>query len=262
MKYALVDGIKTEAAKGIKGICQVCKSELIAKCGEIKVNHWAHKNISECDPWWENETEWHRSWKNYFPSEWQEILLPDEKTGEKHIADVRTVHGLVIEFQYSKLSKQERISREEHYKNMIWVVDGTRAKGHYPKFIKGKKYLHKTNKQGCFLIDYPNLCFPLEWLESKVPVIFDYRGTESINDQEDTKSHLYCILPKQENRREVWLIKISREDFIKNTIQGIWFKKQEPQNRKIRLVRRKVFVVRNTHYYDPRKGRFVKRIRL
>ena len=83
MKFALIDNTKTEATKGAKGIHPGCSSELIAKCGEVKVDHWAHKGTRNCDPWWENETEWHRSWKNNFSSEWQEIILADEITGEK-----------------------------------------------------------------------------------------------------------------------------------------------------------------------------------
>ena len=66
MKFALIDNIRTEAAKGAKGICPSCGSDLIAKCGDIKVNHWAHKGIRSCDPWSENETEWHREWKGNF----------------------------------------------------------------------------------------------------------------------------------------------------------------------------------------------------
>ena len=42
-----------------------------------------------CDPWWENETEWHRAWKDQFPADWQEIVHHAED-GEKHIADVKT----------------------------------------------------------------------------------------------------------------------------------------------------------------------------
>ena len=68
-----------------------------SKCGKVKVNHWAHKGNRNCDTWWEPETEWHRSWKNNFASEWQEIILADEITGEKHIADVRMPDGFVIE---------------------------------------------------------------------------------------------------------------------------------------------------------------------
>ncbi|MBC8883345.1 hypothetical protein H9X57_07610 [Flavobacterium piscinae] len=136
MKFAIVNGIKSEALKGIKGICPSCGSELIAKCGVQKINHWAHKNTRTCDSWWESETEWHRSWKNNFPIEWQEFILFDTQTKEKHIADVRTENGLVIEFQHSHITPQERYLREKFYKNMVWVVDGTRLKRDYPRFFK------------------------------------------------------------------------------------------------------------------------------
>lgn len=126
MKYALVNNEKTEAKKGLNGICPICASELTAKCGEYKVNHWAHKKSRNCDPWWEPETEWHRNWKNNYPAEWQEFLFTDQNTNEKHIADVHTCHNLVIEFQHSSISPNEQKSRESFYKNMIWVVDGTR----------------------------------------------------------------------------------------------------------------------------------------
>src|SRR5690606_11582036 len=108
--YAIVDENKTEAFKGGKGNCPCCGSELIAKCGELKINHWAHKGARNCDTWWENETEWHRKWKNNFPKEWQEIIHFDEK-GEKHIADVKTEKGWVLEFQHSYIKPEERNSR-------------------------------------------------------------------------------------------------------------------------------------------------------
>ena len=100
MKYALINGLKVQAAIGAKGYCPSCGKELIAKCGERKINHWAHKGTRICDSWWEPETEWHRSWKNKFPHNWQETSFIDEQTNEKHIADVLTNQGLVIEFQH------------------------------------------------------------------------------------------------------------------------------------------------------------------
>ena len=110
MKFALVNGEKSEATKGAKGFCPSCGAELIAKCGEVKVNHWAHKGSRNCDPWWENETDWHRSWKGNFPVDWQEVIHFDGK-GEKHIADVKTQTGYVLEFQHSYLDPEERRSR-------------------------------------------------------------------------------------------------------------------------------------------------------
>ena len=40
MKYALVNNEKVEATKGQVGICPVCGSTVIAKCGNYKINHW------------------------------------------------------------------------------------------------------------------------------------------------------------------------------------------------------------------------------
>jgi hypothetical protein len=75
-----------------------------------------------CDPWWENETEWHRAWKSCFPEEQREIVRFD-LTGEKHIADVQTSTGKVIEFQNSPISLEELRSREEFYGNLIWIIN-------------------------------------------------------------------------------------------------------------------------------------------
>jgi competence protein CoiA len=221
MKFALVDGTKTEAIRGLKGICPGCSSELIAKCGERKINHWAHKGNHTCDPWWEPETEWHRSWKNNYPIKWQEVFLPDEKTGEKHFADVRTEHNLVIEFQHSHIDPKEQATRERFYQNMVWVVDGTRLKRDYSRFLKGRSDYRKTEKQGVFLVDYPEESFPSNWLGSSVPVIFDFRGLEMIDDIKDLRNCLYFLLPIRKGRYAI-LAEISFEAFIKTSINGDW----------------------------------------
>ena len=100
---------------------------MIAKCGDQRVWHWAHRGVRVCDPWWEPETEWHRAWKNEFPADWQEAIH-FAQTGEKHVADVKTQSGMVIEFQHSFLKTEERMSREAFYRKMVWVVDGRRRK--------------------------------------------------------------------------------------------------------------------------------------
>lgn len=124
MKFGLVEGIRTEATKGAKGTCPGCGSELIAKCGEQKVHHWAHKGTRACDQWWESETEWHRAWKNNFDVTMQEVIKIDPISGERHIADIYLPHkDLVIEFQHSPIDIQEIHAREKFYKRMIWVVD-------------------------------------------------------------------------------------------------------------------------------------------
>lgn len=109
MKYALVNNERQEPQSGLIGKCQCCNSPVIAKCGDLRVHHWAHKTKLQCDPWWE-ESEWHRAWKEKFPKEWQEIIHKAEND-EKHIADVKTDQGFVIEFQHSHLDSQERAAR-------------------------------------------------------------------------------------------------------------------------------------------------------
>ena len=43
--------------------------------------------------------------------------------GTRHVADIKTDTGLVVEFQHSHLSTVERRERESFYDNLIWVVD-------------------------------------------------------------------------------------------------------------------------------------------
>ena len=74
MRYALSNEGRIEATPKANGICQCCGSDLIAKCGTQKIWHWAHKGKRNCDHWWENETQWHRDWKDNFPKEWQEVI--------------------------------------------------------------------------------------------------------------------------------------------------------------------------------------------
>lgn len=131
MKYAIVEGVKSEPFKGAVGLCEVCGNEVIAKCGVIKIHHWAHKSLIECDSWWENETIWHRNWKNLFPIEWQEVTHKDVITGEIHRADIKTDFNLIIELQNSPISIDEQVSRETFYENMIWIINGEKFKKNF-----------------------------------------------------------------------------------------------------------------------------------
>jgi competence protein CoiA len=270
MKFALVNGKKIEATKGAQGKCPYCESELIAKCGTCKTPHWAHKAIRNCDPWWENETEWHRSWKNKFLEDWQEKLLFDEETSEKHIADVRTDKGLVIEFQHSFINPNERIAREKFYKKMVWVADGTRLKKDYNRFLKGLVIFRSTKHPKIFHINPLELdeYFPRSWVGSSAPVIFDFKGYDSIDDSEKSKTYLYCLLPKKIDGSGLLLI-LSRQYFIDKTTSGDWLsimeafrkpiQKQNQQQQKSSVVQN--FSVRRESEYIFHKGRYIKRRR-
>jgi competence protein CoiA len=124
MQYALVNDARQQAIKGGKGKCPICSADTIAKCGSRVVHHWAHALRQDCDPWWENETRWHRAWKNLFPAECREIPHI-AGNGEIHLADVKTAAGIVIEFQHSAITDEERLARELFYGNLVWVIDGS-----------------------------------------------------------------------------------------------------------------------------------------
>lgn len=220
MRFALIDNDKVEAKSGLKGICLGCSQEVVAKCGFQRVHHWAHKGNKACDSWWEPETEWHRTWKNNYPIEWQENFLIDQKSGEVHIADVRTSAGFVIEFQHSNITLQERESRERFYKSMVWVVNGLRLKNDYKRFEKRKdyQYLKEPNIFGVY--DIENF-LPVGWSNSPVPVIFDFNGICSSDNRSDSESYIYCLIPKRIGRIGI-LITLTKTAFIKSTITGKW----------------------------------------
>ncbi|MFZ1302150.1 MAG: competence protein CoiA family protein, partial [Candidatus Microsaccharimonas sp.] len=198
--------------------CPGCLQPVIAKCGTKRINHWAHRAETACDRWWEPETAWHRAWKNNFPVEWQENIRHDNQTGEKHIADVLTSHGLVMEFQHSHIDPMERMARERFYKNMVWIADGTRLKRDYTRFAKGLDNFRTTAKQGFFLVLFPDECFPAAWLDSTVPVIFDFRGTEPSDQPDMIRDTLWCLLPGRAEGQAV-VIAMRRQDFVDTTFQ-------------------------------------------
>jgi competence protein CoiA len=177
MRFALQNELRVEATPGMHGSCPGCGAELIAKCGTKKVWHWAHKGVRHCDIWWENETQWHRDWKDNFPKEWQEIAARDQD-GELHIADIKTPNGLVVEFQHSYLDAKEARKRTEFYGLMFWVVDGTRRPTDRTQFeaaiMYGKSHptkdvtVNQLRNYGSRLLN--------EWVQIGVIVAFDFGG--------------------------------------------------------------------------------------
>ena len=209
MKFALIDGKKEEATKGATAICQFCGSELIAKCGEIKIHHWAHKSKRNCDPWWENEGEWHRAWKNKFPTDWQEVIHHDEY-GEKHIADVKTKNGWTLEFQHSFLKNEERKSRNAFYQKLVWIIDGTRRKTDIKQF---KSMLEESAQLRTNIpiirASFPDECRLLnEWHNNDSLVFFDFNESEAAEN-----TMLWFLFPKTPSS-SAYLSPFSRSSFI------------------------------------------------
>ena len=174
MKFALVEGERREAQPGLSGKCPVCGHAMIAKCGEHRVPHWAHRANYACDPWWKNETEWHRDWKNQFPEKCQEIIHHSD-SGETHIADVKTESGVIVEFQYSFLRLEEREAREKFYQNMVWVVYGLRRKRDMAQlFASLEAGTVVCRKPAIVSVVWKEGALLRDWEASRVPVYFDF----------------------------------------------------------------------------------------
>jgi hypothetical protein len=209
MKFALINGEKCEPIKGAKGLCQLCGSVLIAKCGEVNLHHWAHKGNRNCDPWWENETEWHRSWKDKFPKGWQEFIQHSD-SGEKHIADVKTESGYVLEFQHSYLNPDERRSRNAFYPKLVWIVHGSRRPTDISQFQRafddGTTVL---NSPPIKRVHFPDECRLLkEWSDSNALVFFDFRA-----EGQPELTNLWFLYPKLSSG-DTYISPFSRVKFI------------------------------------------------
>jgi hypothetical protein len=212
MRFALVSNSRVEASPKLTGRCEACGDQLFAKCGTKKIWHWSHRGKLNCDPWWESETEWHRAWKNLFPCDWQEILhrAPND---ERHIADIKTPPGLVIEVQHSAIAEAEMNAREACYTNMIWIVDATRLKRDRARFAEGIQTLLRPIVPGYYLTRRAEDCFPSAWLNRKVPVLFDHEALAGFNNGAAAeKSRLWCLLPGRVDGYAI-VVYVSRRKF-------------------------------------------------
>jgi len=141
------------ASPGIRSQCPLCHEVVIPKCGEIKIWHWAHKSLADCDHWSEPETEWHKAMKELFPPNCREVIIPP------HRADVRTAKHLVVEFQHSPISPGEIREREDFYGRLVWVVD---ARTWHVEMLHIEKSLIWANRRA-----HP------AWMSAECPVILD-----------------------------------------------------------------------------------------
>ena len=97
---------------------------------------------------------------------------------------------------------------------MVWVVDGTRLKRDYPRFNRGRDGFRRTPVQGYFLLTFPDECFPAMWLDSSVPVIFDFGGVDESQPPDAFRDGLWCLLPGRAEGSAI-VVGMSREEFVK-----------------------------------------------
>ena len=213
-------------------VCPLCKEEVISKCGEIKIWHWAHKSNNDCDNWGGRETAWHLNWKGEFPEETQEVIIG------KHRADVK-IQDIVLEFQSSSISLEKIKEREEFYDRMIWILNGG---------VFAENLCLRDNKGfKSFRWKWP----PNAWLNATRPIYVDLQPlvdkwikSLSLPDREPTENGYLDRTKWKENLRKeileysgkLFLIKkvynslpcggwgklITKEDFLRNINNGYY----------------------------------------
>ena len=216
MRFALSGNQRIEATPGATGTCPGCRAEVLARCGTKRIWHWAHKGRRHCDHWWENETEWHRDWKNQFPSDWQEVRARDE-TGEQHIADVKTPYGVVIEFQHSAIKPDEVAKRTNFYGQVIWIVDGNRRqtdRTQYERMLSENRPQRFPSVEGVsvdyvdiYTVDHNETRLLKEWGSLCRIVGFDFGGEN------------LCLLTSVQGMRR-YLFDLPKADFAKLITEG------------------------------------------
>ena len=159
MIYATLNNELVTPAPGLHATCPCCKGDVIAKCGQINVWHWAHK-IKDCDLWSEPETPWHLGWKSLFPRNQTEVVMSN------HRADAVNQNGVVFEFQHSPMDVETMQEREAFYgEKMIWVLDGSLFRLNFKlwddKVFEWKR-LRKT------------------WLQSQRPIFIDFGEDKTV----------------------------------------------------------------------------------
>lgn len=213
MIWGIKDNEKIRATPKGTATCSMCKNELVPKCGVIKIWHWAHKSLNDCDNWHESESEWHLNWKNEFPKEQQEITIKKYNTKlnydgskkyineiENHRADIKTPLR-VIELQNSPISSKEINERENFYGKMVWLLNGK-------TLCKGMK-MRKENGIIKFRWYHP----PKSWWIAKKPIYIDFSDIQ----QEENK----------------W---VGENDYIRH--EGYWKHLADKMNREIFLIKK------------------------
>lgn len=199
------------------------------------MNHWAHAGRRDCDPWWENETPWHREWKNRFPESCREIVHV-ASDGEMHRSDIKTPTGIYIEVQHSSMPDAEREAREAFYGNLVWVVDGRPFKGNFDLFhllpdpaselaqdivwFKAERGMHGSNA-GLFWRRSENpdvtpgtrgLVLIRSYQEISEAVSATYRGHQQYDWVRPRKTWLDAKCPVYIDFGDEWLLRLERYD--------------------------------------------------
>lgn len=122
---ALIEGRMTRADRDgpRRAHCFECGHSMVAKTGNVKIWHWAHKAANpECGL--AGESEWHLTWKDRGLPGTQEVWHEDRCRR----ADVLSPAGIAVEFQHSSLPWDEVRARQADWGHrLVWMFDARTA---------------------------------------------------------------------------------------------------------------------------------------
>lgn len=243
MKYArLTEDTqrRIEAVGGAFALCPLCEHSVVGQKGKGGFLSWRHVGDVTCDAWQETENKWKRAWKNDFPDNEQEVVVGDVATGERHLADVKTARGLVVQFQNADLDLVERRRRELFFGNLLWVVNAARLKSEVEKFQKARLVKAfrlarpEINPLSPLRFSIPTGMiqlyaksrdiFPAAWLDVKIPVVFDYTGCVGAGDCE-----LWCLMPETDNSSVRYVVGLHRQQLLEGLKRKSGLLEPEPK---------------------------------
>ena len=124
--------------------CPICGEILIAKRGDVKMWHWAHKGKNNCG--YKPETQWHLYWKDWADKSGHIIEL---KIGN-HIADIITRDFRIIELQHSHINKEALLNRcynaQKEDLKIDWIFDLSKQYNNGRLKMKEKNYVVSDKK--------------------------------------------------------------------------------------------------------------------
>ena len=166
--------------------CEICDTNLIARKGDVKVHHFAHKSGERnCDSWNKPLTEWHLKWQDFFKvNNYGKLEYVIQNNNVKHRTDIYTNKHYCIEIQHSNINHDDIANREFFYgEKMFWIVDGTKDKFKFYFKTQNNYFVGKFNK------DYIQSC------ERTVYIDTDYGLFELIKYVNNKR----CIIKKINN---------------------------------------------------------------
>ncbi|MEH2073582.1 MAG: competence protein CoiA family protein [Nostoc sp.] len=194
--------------KGQLGKCPKCGNEVIAKCGSVKMWHWAHKAKYDC-AWYSAESEWHREWKSLFPASRIEVYINQNR------ADAIDSTGRVWEFQNSYLKGEEIQEREQAYNNLLWIWH-----------LKGQQKLITFDRYES------NNCYEVQWYKIRDSRRYD-EGSKKFDSYREADN--FCETMKHYG----WRVNIHTGQFIdfrdskKHGVEEVYYEYKQPRWKRV-----------------------------